>query len=182
MTTKNIYQKLMDAEANFTDVVKDKVNPYYNSKYEDLNSVMAAVEPALKAENLYLSQPVINDVVFSRIVNVDNPSEIVESSMKIPETITDAQKRCAAVTYFRRTTLKALLKLPCLDDDGNSLGEAASKKPTFTAKATQTNTANSVPATASSVTSTAKVSNGSNGVTPSFRRKLNTTVVTSDDV
>lgn len=173
MTTKNIYQKLMDASTKFTDVVKNKTNPFYNnSKYEDLNSVMAAVEPALAAEGLLLMQPIVGgNVVCTVIINIENPTERVESSMTIPDSITDAQKRCAAVTYFRRTTLKALLTLPCVDDDGNSLSEAKRETKTFAKPATvKISTQNSTTATTPTVT------NGSNGATPSFknRRQLGT--------
>ncbi len=183
MTTRNIYQKLMAASMNFADVVKNKTNPFYNnSKYEDLNSVMAAVEPALAAEGLLLMQPIVNgNIVCTRIVNIENPTEIVESSMTIPDVITDAQKRCSAVTYFRRTTLKALLTLPCIDDDGNSLVDKklAASKTTFTA-----------PKKTETITAAPKVANttptASNGTMPSFKRNLKptttATTTASDDV
>ena len=44
---------------------------------------------------------------------------IIESNLEIPKNITDPQKIGSCVTYFRRFTLKSLLAIAEVDDDGN---------------------------------------------------------------
>ena len=129
----NVYQKLWRAKQEIGKVVKGNDNPFFKSKYADLNSILEAVEPALFKHGLIVLQPCIDNVVESQIIDCES-SQMVTSSLILPE-ITDPQKRIAAVTYFRRATLQSLLSLKAVDDDGNTATEAVkTQKPKISAE------------------------------------------------
>lgn len=121
----NIYFKLWKAKQEIGKVVKGNDNPFFKSKYADLNSILEAVEPTLHKYELIVLQPCLDNVVETQIIDCES-SDMVRSSLILPE-ISDPQKRIAAVTYFRRATLQSLLSLQAIDDDGNTAREAVSK-------------------------------------------------------
>ena len=120
--SSNIYIKLWKAKQEIGKVTKGNDNPFFKSKYADLNSLLEATEPILLKYDLIVLQPIINGCVCTRIINIDN-GEYVESSLQLP-IVTDPQKQIAGVTYFRRATLQSLLSLQAVDDDGNTVSEA----------------------------------------------------------
>ncbi len=122
----SIYKKLMLAKGNFEKVLKSADNPFFKSKFADLNSIMEAVVPALTEQGLLLLQPVEGDKVVTMVVDIESGEKVV-SFLTIPTTLTDPQKIGGAVTYFRRYGLQSLLGLMAEDDDGNSISEAANK-------------------------------------------------------
>jgi len=129
MSKAKLYQKIAKAKYNFDTILKSADNPFFKSKYANLNSIMDAIIPALTAEGLLLLQPVNGFDVITMIVDIET-CESVESRLTIPATIVDPQKMLAAVTYLRRGGVQSLLNLQAEDDDGNSIGEAANKNKT----------------------------------------------------
>ena len=118
----NIYFKLWRAKQEIGKVVKGNDNPFFKSKYADLNTILEAIEPALFKHGLILLQPCINNIVESQIIDCES-GQMVTSSLVLPE-ITDPQKKIASVSYFRRATVQSLLSLQAIDDDGNTATEA----------------------------------------------------------
>ena len=112
----NIYSKLYDLQNELGAISKDATNPFYKSKYFDINSLIGQLKPLLQKHNLLLIQPITDNQVRSVIYDLDGGS--VESSMPLPTDL-DAQKLGSAITYFRRYTLQSLLALQAVDDDGN---------------------------------------------------------------
>lgn len=130
-TQNNIYFKLWRAKQEIGKVVKGNDNPFFKSRYADLNTILEAVEPSLFKHGLIVLQPCLDNIVETRIIDCES-GDMVQSSLILPE-ITDPQKRIAAVTYFRRATLQSLLSLQAIDDDGNTATEAVkTQKPTIT--------------------------------------------------
>ena len=121
----NIYSKLYDLQNELGAISKDATNPFYKSKYFDINSLIGQLKPLLQKHNLVLIQPITYNQVRSVIVDLDGGS--VESSIQLPNDL-DAQKLGSAITYFRRYTLQSLLALQAIDDDGN-LAIKKNKKP-----------------------------------------------------
>jgi hypothetical protein len=119
----NIYFKLWKAKQEIGKVVKGNDNPFFKSKYADLNSILEAVEPSLHKYELIVLQPCIGNLVETQIIDCET-GDMVTSSLILPE-ISDPQKRIAAVTYFRRATLQSLLSLQAIDDDGNEARKGA---------------------------------------------------------
>lgn len=129
----SINEKLFNLQNAIGAIAKDATNPFYKSKYFDINSLIDALKPHLKEQQLLLLQPVQGNVVYSRIIDIES-GDSHESSMELP-TISDPQKMGSAVTYYRRYTLQSLLALQAEDDDANSASKASKKsKPTLTPK------------------------------------------------
>ena len=113
---ENLHTKLFKLQTEIGSISKDSKNPFFNSKYFDINSLLKQLNPILKKHNLLLLQPITGNQVRSVIYDLEGAS--VESSIKLPKNL-DAQKLGSAITYFRRYTLKSLLALQAGDDDGN---------------------------------------------------------------
>jgi len=127
--TLNIYQKLHLAKQSMGKVIKNATNPHFKRSYADINSIIETVEPILMDCGLILMQPVIDNKVISRIIDIET-GENVESSLELPA-ILDPQKLLSCITYFRRGTLVSLLSLQAVDDDGETASKAPKAKPTL---------------------------------------------------
>ena len=121
---KNIYSKIFKLQQEIGSISKSNENPFYKSKYFDINSLIEQLSPLLIKNKLVLIQPITDNQVRSIIYDLDGGS--IESSIQLPNNL-DAQKLGSAITYFRRYTLQSLLALQAVDDDGN----LAAKKPTL---------------------------------------------------
>jgi len=116
---KSINEKLFALQNEIGAISKDAKNPFYKSKYFDINSLIKQLQPLFQKHRLLLLQPIEESLVYTRIVCVDS-GEYVVAGMKLPD-LADIQKLGGAVTYLRRYTLSSLLGLQSEeDDDGTS--------------------------------------------------------------
>ena len=131
MTNKkeSIYNKLYKVQREIGAISKDSTNPFYKSKYFDINSLIKQVTPILEKHKLLLLQPIKNGEQHSIIYDIDN-GDSVESSLSLPTNL-DAQKIGSAITYYRRYTLQSLLGLQAEDDDGNNASSVKSVSNNF---------------------------------------------------
>lgn len=113
----SIYKKLFKVTSTMDKMKKDSTNPFFNSKYFDVNQLIEAVRPALIAEDLLILQPIENGAVGTRIVDVDS-GDSVEAFLPLPD-LSDPQKIGSCITYYRRYTLQSLLGIEAEDDDAN---------------------------------------------------------------
>ena len=118
----NLYTKLNKVKKEIGAISKDSTNPFFKSKYFDINALLKHVEPLLQKNGLLLLQPIVKGEVFSEIIDIDN-GESVQSSIPLPQ-MDDPQKLGSAVTYYRRYTLQSLLGLQAEDDDANTASQA----------------------------------------------------------
>lgn len=117
-----IYKKLAKVKSKIGKISKDSTNPFFKSKFFDVNSLLEHVEPLLQEEKLLLIQPISEGNVYSIIYDTETTKEEnahVKSYLKLPE-LNDPQKVGSAITYYRRYTLQSLLGLQAEDDDGNN--------------------------------------------------------------
>ena len=114
---KELNEKLYDLQQEIGVISKDTSNPFYKSKYFDVNSLIKQLQPLLKKNRLLLLQPIENNCVTSKIICIDSNLG-THSSIPLPD-INDPQKLGSAITYYRRYTLASLLGLQADDDDGN---------------------------------------------------------------
>jgi hypothetical protein len=121
---------LAKAQGEFGTVDKGATNPFFNSKYADLASILKAVTPILSKNGLCLLTPP-KTIKGEGMVEVEcillhtsggrietNLSGKVDASSKnIMHAIG------SAVTYLRRYSVQGLLNIACdVDDDGNAAG------------------------------------------------------------
>src|ERR1035437_9645479 len=123
----NIDFMLLDLQRVIEPMVKTKTNPFYSSKYFDINALLEVVVPELNKFDILVTQPLKGDKVCTVLTHVPT-GQWRESWLNIPAGL-DAQKLGAAVTFLRRYTLLSLLSIQAEDDDGNG----AVKSPAHTA-------------------------------------------------
>ena len=114
---QSINEKLFALQQEIGAISKDANNPFYKSKYFDINSLLKQLQPLLKKHKLLLLQPIEEDMVYSKILCIEGTGGVI-SGLKLPE-LNDPQKLGSAITYYRRYTLQSLLALQAEDDDGN---------------------------------------------------------------
>lgn len=122
----NIYTKLAAVKKEIGAISKDSTNPFFKSKYFDINGLLKHVEPLLDKNGLLLLQPIVDGLVYSQIIDVETGDK-VESSM-LMSTLSDPQKMGSMITYYRRYTLQSLLGLQAEDDDANAASKATKPK------------------------------------------------------
>lgn len=109
-------KKLLEAKKEIGKVAKNAKNPHFKNTYADVNALIEAVEPILLEKGLLLLQPIIDNHVVTRIIDVES-GETIESALQLPTGL-NPQQLGSAVTYFRRYTLQSLMSLQATDDDG----------------------------------------------------------------
>jgi hypothetical protein len=133
---KNITAALIVAKRAFPAIHKNKVNPHFKNRYASLDSILDAVTEPLCNAGILLAQPtMIRDgatILVTRLIHAES-GESIESELIIPAQ-SDPQKLGAAMTYYRRFSLCAILAIAADDDDDgttatvNSAPKAASKR------------------------------------------------------
>ena len=123
----NIHKKMFLLQQEIGAISKDASNPFYKSKYFDINSLINQLNPLLKKHRLLLLQPIEEDCVYSKLICIDGTGGVI-SALKLPE-INDPQKLGSAITYYRRYTLASLLGLQAVDDDANIASGVTTQKP-----------------------------------------------------
>lgn len=130
---KNLAIKLLAFQKEVGVIVKESENPFYHSKFADINSYLEVVKPLLNNLGLVILQPLTNlpaqvmsDGLFKNPVPAletqiidTNSGETITSLTVLPEN-SDPQKMGAIITYFRRFAIQSLLCLQATDDDGES--------------------------------------------------------------
>lgn len=116
--------KLLEFQKRVTPIVKDSKNPFYKSKYFDINSLLAEIRPILNELGLVLSQPLSTSAgrpaLRTLLVDVETGKTLIDEDIPLPEN-NDPQKMGATITYFRRYALQSMLCLEAEDDDAESV-------------------------------------------------------------
>jgi len=132
----SLAEKIRNVQSKIKPIVKDATNPFFKSKYFDINGILAELKPLLIAEGITVIQPLVTQdgkLALRTVLMADD--ETIEATCPLPQN-PDPQKMGSAITYFRRYSLQSLFLLEAEDDDGNnaSLKPAAqpAKAPTIT--------------------------------------------------
>jgi hypothetical protein len=142
---------LAKVKAELEAVSKSSNNPFFKSKYADLNTHLDEVEPRLAKEGLLLLQPVNTDIVTgnstveSRIYHTKT-GQYVSSEMSLVLGKSTMQDAGSAVTYARRYTLGALLSMKAEDDDANKISGRDNSSRVQTTRPTPTPTTSTLAA------------------------------------
>ena len=121
-----IYGKIAKAKAEIGKISKDSTNPFFKSKYFDINALLEHVEPILLKHGLMVLQPIIDNVVTTQLIDSETGDKII-SEMRLSD-LKDVQKLGSEITYLRRYTLQSLLSIQAEDDDGNKAVAPTPKK------------------------------------------------------
>ena len=113
--------KILLIQSEIGALSKTETNPFYKSKYFDINSLIAQLMPLLDKHSVTVIQPLTslpdNSPALATIV-MDGEKEICHSIFPLPK-IEDPQKMGSAITYYRRYALQSLFLLQAEDDDAN---------------------------------------------------------------
>ena len=127
--SRNLIAALIRARKKFLPVVKTTKGG--RGKYAPLDEVIDATLPFLLEENIFLSQPFVEDngsqYIDTILMHVSG--ETFKSRLGFDIGI-DWQKNGAAMSYVRRYSLLGILGLAAYDDDADSVSGANAVAPT----------------------------------------------------
>lgn len=114
--------KILKIQSEIGALAKTETNPFFKSKYFDINSLIAQLMPLLEKHGLTVIQPLAQSIVEGKPVIAtevwDGDKRLVSASMPLPD-LQDPQKMGSAITYYRRYALQSLFLLQAEDDDAN---------------------------------------------------------------
>lgn len=119
-----IFPALVNFHKNLESIKMTSVNPFFSSKYADLQDILSNVNPLLAENDMFIMQIPTDKgdemMVHTRIIH--KSGQYVMANTVSLRKAKDAQQVIAFSTYMRRASITSLLSL-CLDkdDDGNSL-------------------------------------------------------------
>ena len=127
---KNLSKALVQAQSEMSNAKKDATNPFFKSKYADLNAIREAVLPILNSHGISVLQPMTNieGKNFIKTILLHETGESIESFTEIIYSkVNDAQAQGSGITYARRYGLQSFVCVGAEDDDGNKAVKPAEK-------------------------------------------------------
>jgi hypothetical protein len=128
---KQIAEAFLKAQREMSNPKKGSANPFFKSKYADLNSVREAVMPILNENGIMVLQPMvaIDGRNYIKTVLLHESGEVIESLTEIIYSkVNDAQAQGSGITYARRYGLQSLVCVGADDDDGNAASQPQKAK------------------------------------------------------
>ena len=114
---------LAKAQSEMTMVEGNSTNPFFNSKYASLATVLEVAMPALNANEIALVQgnrwDTTNNGFYITSMLMHSSGEWIKSEIRMPIAKKDAHGVGAATTYGRRYLLSSMVGVAQADDDGN---------------------------------------------------------------
>jgi hypothetical protein len=128
-TIAKLSEALSKAQGSIQGALRDRKNPFYNSKYSDLASIWKCAREPLAQNGLAVIQGtfITEDgkiILESKLTHLSG--EWISSFYPVEPIKKDPQGLGSALTYARRYSLQSLLGI-CADDDDD--GNAASSAP-----------------------------------------------------
>ena len=123
---------LAKAQSQMTMVEGKSTNPFFNSKYASLATVLEVAMPALNANEIALVQgnrwDTNNNGFYITSMLMHSSGEWIKSEIRMPIAKKDAHGVGAATTYGRRYLLSSMVGVAQADDDGNGAIHKAPRK------------------------------------------------------
>ena len=117
-----IASALVSAQKDFLSAKKTSDNPFFKSKYADLQSVISAVKESLNENGIaFIQSPTESegDVLKLTTRLLHESGEWIEDTSVCPLVKRDPQAFGSALSYLRRYSLSAMCGIYQADDDGN---------------------------------------------------------------
>ena len=133
----NLAKALSIVQGKLTYAKKDSANPFFKSKYADLESVWDACRDLLSANGLAVVQlpgEYFEGTMALTTIITHSSGEWISQQMSLPVTKPDAQGAGSALTYMRRYALAAAIGVVQADDDGNAASVPKQVKSSSTMK------------------------------------------------
>ena len=115
---------LAKAQGEMTMVEAKSTNPFFNSKYASLASVLETAMPALNKHEIALVQgnrwDNDNNGFYITSMLMHSSGEWIKSEIRMPIMKKDPHGVGAATTYGRRYLLSSMVGIAQADDDGNA--------------------------------------------------------------
>jgi len=128
---KQISKAILEAQKEMGNATKGSSNPFFKSKYADLNSIREACMPALHNHGISVLQPTVHieGKNFIKTILLHESGETFEGLTEIIYSKqNDAQSQGSGITYARRYGLQSLLNIGAEDDDGEKASVKAESK------------------------------------------------------
>jgi hypothetical protein len=118
-STIELNTSLAKAQGEFPSIREDSQNPFFKSKYADLDSIMKAIRPSLSKYGLSLTQQTkLDDSTTILVTKLRHSSgQFCESRVRIIPPKSDIQSYASTLTYMRRYSIISLLALSTSEDD-----------------------------------------------------------------
>lgn len=134
---------LSKAQGEMQSAIKDKVNPYFRSKYADLSAVWDVARPVLSKHGLCVIQttqmiPNSNQIVLVTTL-AHCSGQWISSELPLNPAKNDSQGVGAAITYLRRYSLSAIVGVVCDEDDDGETASGRGNTQNNNSVATKTN-------------------------------------------
>ena len=116
-----IAHALVKAQSEMSNAVKGSSNPFFKSKYADLNSIREAVLPVLNSHGISVLQPTcsIDGKNYVKTILLHESGEYLESFTEVLfAKQNDAQAQGSGISYARRYGLQSFVCVGADDDDG----------------------------------------------------------------
>lgn len=130
MEQKEIIKALLAAQKEMGNAVKDSNNPFFKSKYADLNAIREACMPVLNKHGIVVLQPTTfcEGRNYVKTILLHESGESIEGLTEIVYSkANDAQAQGSGITYARRYGLQSLVNVGAEDDDGNGASTQTNK-------------------------------------------------------
>jgi hypothetical protein len=129
---KQIATALLKAQSEMSNPKKGATNPFFKSKYADLNAIREALIPVLNSNGISVLQPIVHldSKNFVKTILLHESGESIESVTEIIyNKLNDAQAQGSGISYARRYALQSFVCVGADDDDGQ---KAVQNKPNAT--------------------------------------------------
>ena len=129
---KQIASALLKAQSEMSNPKKGATNPFFKSKYADLNAIREAVIPTLNENGISVLQPIVHvdGKNFVKTILLHESGELMDSLTEIIyNKQNDAQAQGSGISYARRYALQSFVCVGADDDDGQ---KAVQQKPNAT--------------------------------------------------
>ena len=125
----NLAKALSVVQGKLEYAKKDSANPFFKSKYADLESVWDACRSLLSDNGLSVSQfpglySELDKSMSLTTILMHSSGEWISQEMSVPVSKVDAQGAGSAITYMRRYALAAVVGVVQADDDGNAASKS----------------------------------------------------------
>jgi hypothetical protein len=135
---KHLATALSKAQAVMSGAKKSAANPFFKSKYANLEEVIACIKEPFESNGLSFMQfPICeDDRAGVETIVMHESGEWISGSFMLKCTKLDPQGMASAITYARRYGIQSIAGIPSEDDDGNAASQApkAPMTPAMTSK------------------------------------------------